>query len=69
MPQTPAPGLYGHPDGLGFGFSVTTAILPALFGRFKLLITAIITSVEGGARGGALFVILMSFLIACFYLC
>ena len=40
-----------HPDELGFGFLVTNAILPALSGRFKLLITAIITSVRGRTQG------------------
>ena len=57
MQQTLALALYGRPDGLGFGFSFTTATLPALFGRFKLLITAIITSVGGQASEGTIWAV------------
>ena len=45
VPQTHAPVLCGRPDGSDFGLPVTRAILPALLGRFKLLIITFITSV------------------------
>jgi hypothetical protein len=54
MPLPSVSALCGVPDGPDFAALITNAILRAFFGRFKLLITAIITSVRGRAREGAI---------------
>jgi hypothetical protein len=64
--QTLTPALYGRPDGLKIGIVDTSATLALLSGRFKLLITAIITSVGGSAREGGFGVIFWCFQVPCF---
>jgi hypothetical protein len=53
-PQNALLALYGPPDEPDLGFLVTNPTLEAFFGRFKLLIRAIITSVMDGAREGSI---------------
>jgi hypothetical protein len=50
MPLPSVSALCGLPDGPDFAALITNAILRAISGRFKLLITAIIASVREDAR-------------------
>ena len=52
-----ARALYGAPDGVEFGFLITHATLAARSKRFKLLISAIITSVGGQASEGTIWAV------------